>query len=118
LAYPAGTHVWEIDLDKQRFPYLNDHRIQGALAIPVSVYIEMAQAAAVEAFGPGMHMLTELDLKKLLLLPERGAQKVQVVLSTAEKKSIMFHVYSHSAGLPEQPRNLWTLHASGKIRLN
>lgn len=118
LAYPAGTHVWEVDLDKQRLPYLSDHRIQGALAVPVSVYIEMAQAASAEAFGAGTHTLAELDLKKLLLLPERGAQKVQVVLSTAENKSVHFHVYSHSAGMPEQPRNQWTLHASGKIRLN
>jgi acyl transferase domain-containing protein len=118
LAYPAGTHVWEVDLDKQRLPYLSDHRIQGALAVPVSVYIEMAQAASAEAFGTGTHTLAELDLKKLLLLPEHGAQKVQVVLSTVENESVHFHVYSHSAGMPEQPRNLWTLHASGKIRLN
>jgi acyl transferase domain-containing protein len=110
--------MWEVDLDAQRLPYLQDHRIQGAQALPVSVYVEMAQAASTEAFGTSSHVLTELQLKKLLLLPERGAQKVQVVLSSVAHEQVDFHVYSHSAGIPDQPRNLWTLHASGKIRLN
>jgi acyl transferase domain-containing protein len=118
LVYPTGLHVWEVELDKQRLAYLNDHRIQGALAVPVSMYIEMAQAASAEAFGSRTQMLAELELKKLLFLPEQGAQKVQVVLSTDVQEQVSFHVYSHSAGMPEQPRNLWTLHASGKIRLN
>jgi len=51
LAQPAGLHVWEVALDKRRLPYLSDHRIQGAMALPVSVYVEMAQEAVVEAFG-------------------------------------------------------------------
>ena len=118
LVYPARVHVWESSLDKQRLPYLTDHRIQGAIALPVSVYVEMAQAATVEAFGPGNHVLTEIELKKLLLLPEKGAQKVQVVVSSDANEQVAFQVYSHSIGVPEQPRNKWTLHASGKIRHN
>jgi acyl transferase domain-containing protein/acyl-CoA synthetase (AMP-forming)/AMP-acid ligase II/acyl carrier protein len=159
LVYPTGLHgngqpqglpihVWEVELDKQRLAYLNDHRIQGALAVPVSLYIEMAQAASTEAFGSRVHQLAELELKRVLFLPEHGTQKVQVVLSTDAQEGDMyaggqqsarmdrgpipdqhtlrpsttsqvsFHVYSHSAGMPEQPRGSWTLHASGKIRLN
>jgi acyl transferase domain-containing protein/acyl-CoA synthetase (AMP-forming)/AMP-acid ligase II/acyl carrier protein len=151
LVYPTGLHeggqpqglplhVWEVELDKQRLAYLNDHRIQGALAVPVSMYIEMAQAASTEAFGSRAQMLADLELKRVLFLPEHGTQKVQVVLSTdvqegdtysegqrpaglaslrpSARSQVSFHVYSHSAGMPEQPRNSWTLHASGKIRLN
>ncbi len=116
LVHPTGVHVWEIALDKQRLPYLSDHRIQGAMALPVSVYVEMAQAATVEAFGPGNHILTDIELKKLLLLPEKGSQKVQIVLSSDVSDAVTFNVYSHSAGVPDQPHNLWTLHATGKIR--
>lgn len=118
LVHPVGIHVWETALDKQRLPYLSDHRIQGAMALPVSVYVEMAQAATVEVYGPGAHVLTELELKKLLLLPEQGPQKVQVVLSSDANEHVSFQVYSHAAGLPEQPHNQWTLHATGKIRPN
>lgn len=119
LVYPASMHIWETALEKQRLPYLNDHRIQGVMAVPISVYIEMIQAAATEAFGQGPHVLKEIELKKLLLLPELGAQKVQVVLSalasTQDARHLSFHVYSHATGAPEQPRNSWTLHASGQI---
>jgi acyl transferase domain-containing protein/acyl-CoA synthetase (AMP-forming)/AMP-acid ligase II/acyl carrier protein len=115
LVHPAGVHVWESSLDKQHLPYLNDHRIQGAMALPVSVYVEMAQAAMVAAFGAGAHVLAEIELKKLLLLPEKGAQRVQVVLSPEANEHVSFHVYSHSVGVPDQPRTAWTLHASGKI---
>jgi acyl transferase domain-containing protein/acyl-CoA synthetase (AMP-forming)/AMP-acid ligase II/acyl carrier protein len=116
LVHPAGVHVWETMLDRQRLPYLNDHRIQGAMAVPVSVYVEMAQAATVEVLGAGASVLTEIAIKKLLLLPEKGPQKVQVVLSSDANEHVSFHVYSHSAGVPEQPRTAWTLHATGKIR--
>jgi acyl transferase domain-containing protein/acyl-CoA synthetase (AMP-forming)/AMP-acid ligase II/acyl carrier protein len=121
LVFPTGVHVWETALDKQRLPYLSDHRIQGAMAVPVSLYVEMAQAATVEVFGPGAphaYRLSEIELKKLLLLPEQGPQKVQVVLSSDANEHVLFHVYSHSVGVPDQPRHLWTLHASGKIRHN
>jgi acyl transferase domain-containing protein len=124
LAHLTGTHVWEIALDKRRLPYLSEHRIQGAMALPISVYIEMAQAATVEVFGPGKHILAELELKKILLLPEKGSQKVQVVLASDADEQIFFHVYSHSPEIEKsytpthsQTRlKAWTLHATGKIR--
>ena len=115
LVYPQGTHVWETTLDGQRLPYLHDHRIQGAMAAPISLYIEMAQAAASEALGTDAHVLADIELKKLLLLPEHGTQKVQVVLASEANNDVSFSVYSHAAGVPEQPRQQWTLHASGKI---
>jgi len=112
VAYPAGTHVWETLLDSQRFPYLNDHRIQGAMALPISVFVELAQAAAVEVFGPGSHILSELELRQLLLLPERDAQRLQVIFAGTQEQ-LSFQVYSHADG--QEERHLWTLHASGKI---
>ena len=115
LVYPPGLHVWETALNAQQLPYLSEHRIQGAMAVPVSVYIEMAQAATVEALGPGPHALTNIELKKLLFLPEQGTQKVQVVLAADTREQVSFHVYSHALGTPDQPHDAWTLHATGKI---
>jgi len=115
LTYPTGIHVWETELDKQQLPYLSDHRIQGAIALPISAYIEMIQAAALEAFGQGLRVLKEIELKKILFLPEQGAQKVQIALSTDAQKHISFHISSHPPGAPEQPRDQWALHATGEI---
>jgi acyl transferase domain-containing protein len=115
LAHPTGSHVWETAFDKHSRPYLNDHRVEGVMALPVSVYLEMAQAAAREALGAGPYVLTEIELKKLLLVPEQGVQKVQVVLSSEGKNRASFHVYSHATGEDAQPHHVWTLHATGKI---
>ena len=49
--HPAETHFWEVTLDKRALPYLDDHRIEGVAVLPASAYVEMALAAAVEAFG-------------------------------------------------------------------
>ena len=114
LVHPAHIHVWESALEKRRLPYLNDHRIQGAIALPISAYVEMAQAATAEAFGKGKHVLKEIELKKLLLLPEKGSQKVQVILSSDSNEQVSFHIYSHVAGAA--PSQDWTLHATGKIK--
>ncbi len=84
------------------------------MALPISVFIELAQAAAVEVLGPGTHILSELELRQLLLLPERNAQRLQVIFARTQEQ-LSFQVYSHPAGREEQPRHLWTLHASGKI---
>lgn len=115
LVHPAHIHVWESALNKQHLPYLNDHRIQGAMALPISAYVEMAQAATTEAFGEGKHVLKEIELKKLLLLPEKDSQKVQVVLSSDTNDQVSFHIYSHVAEAANQPKTDWTLHATGKI---
>jgi acyl transferase domain-containing protein/acyl carrier protein len=113
VVHPAHIHVWESALEQQRLPYLNDHRIQGAIALPISAYVEMAQAATTEAFGTGKHVLKEIELKKLLLLPEKGSQKVQVILSSDSNEQVSFHIYSHVADAA--PSQDWTLHATGKI---
>ncbi len=113
VVHPAHIHVWESALEKRRLPYLNDHRIQGAIALPISAYVEMAQAATIEAFGKGKHLLKEIELKKLLLLPEKGSQKVQVILSSDSNEQVSFQIYSHVADVASNQD--WTLHATGKI---
>jgi acyl transferase domain-containing protein/acyl-CoA synthetase (AMP-forming)/AMP-acid ligase II/acyl carrier protein len=116
LVHPVSMHVWESTLDVQNLPYLKDHRIQGAIALPISAYVEIAQAATCEAFGRRKHVLQEIELKKLLLLPEKGSQKVQVVLSSNANNQTAFQIYSHTVGAPDQPHEQWTLHAAGKIQ--
>jgi hypothetical protein len=78
----------------------------------------MAQAATAEVFGVGGYKLTGIELKKLLLLPEKGTQRVQIVLSSDANEQLTFHVYSHSVGVTEQPRSAWILYATGKISHN
>ena len=68
--HPAETHFWETTLDKKSLPYLDDHRIQGVAVLPASAYVEMALAAAVEAFGAQSVALKDIEFRKALFLPE------------------------------------------------
>lgn len=112
LASPAGSHVWEIELDHQRFSYLIDHRVQDIAVAPVALYIELARAAAAEVFGRGPLTLSRLEFKKALFLPDEGSQKVQMVFSPEANGEMNFACYSYSDGEPRQ----WMLHATGTIR--
>ena len=118
LAHPAGVYVWETELSQGRFPYLGGHRIQGAAVVPMSVYVEMAQAAAAEALGAGRYRLTRLELKKILAEPERGARLVQVFLCPEGQGTAAFQVFSRAEPDPEANgpgRTDWHLHATGTV---
>jgi len=110
-AHPAGSHFWEVTLDKRALPYLDDHRIQGVAVLPASAYLEMALAAAVEVFGEQSVALKEVEFHRALFLPENGTHTIQVILSPGVDGAASFHIYSRPG---EQASKSWTLHATGK----
>jgi acyl transferase domain-containing protein/acyl carrier protein len=110
-AHPAGSHFWEVTLDKRALPYLDDHRIQGVAVLPASAYLEMALAAAVEFFGEQSFVLKDVEFDRALFLPESGTHTIQVILSPGADGAASFHIYSRPG---EQASKSWTLHATGK----
>ena len=110
----SALPVWEVDLDGASPPYLGDHRIQGAVLLPGTAYVEMALAAASEALGADRRILSEIVFHKALVLPERETRKVQVILSPKAEGEATFSVYSRpkEAG---RSRDAWSLHASGRV---
>ena len=116
LASSSGDHFWECRLNRQTVPpFVLDHRVQGAVLLPGAAYVEMALAAALEIFGAGPWVLSEMQFHKALFLPENVTRCVQSVLSTAAPGEGTFQVYSRPsrrAGSDEEP---WVLHAAGRI---
>jgi myxalamid-type polyketide synthase MxaE and MxaD len=110
-AHPAGSHFWEVPLDKRSLPYLDDHRIQGVAVLPASAYLEMALAAAVEVFGDQPFALKDIEFHKALFLPESGTHTIQVILAPGADGAASLHIYSRPG---EQAVKAWTLHATGK----
>jgi acyl transferase domain-containing protein len=115
LAYPPESYVWETTLDKQRFPYLNNHRIKGKMVIPLSLYIEMIHAASMKIFETRFSKLAKIELKKVLFLPENTSLILQTVINAQTKEAANFSIYSRSSEEQEEASTSWTLHASGKI---
>jgi acyl transferase domain-containing protein/acyl-CoA synthetase (AMP-forming)/AMP-acid ligase II/acyl carrier protein len=112
-AHPTPVHVWEADIDKDNPGYLSDHRLTNTVIFPGTGYVELGLAAAAEALG-GRPTLSDVQLQKAMMLPEKGERTLQVVLTPSDAAAT-FHVFSRAAGA-DQSRDSWVLHATGVVR--
>ncbi len=112
-----ATHVWEGVLDRTRLPYLDDHRIQGAVVFPAAAYTEMVVAAASELFGDRPCVLTDVAYEVPLLI-NAGALRSQVVISMSTEDHGTFAVYTRPADSARGPHSAaaWVRHVSGRLR--
>ena len=84
----------------------------GAVLLPGSGFVELALAAAERV---GLDTVEELTIEAPLVVPERGAVQLQVLvgaLEESQRRSLSVH--ARSAGDGEEG---WTRHASGSLRL-
>jgi acyl transferase domain-containing protein len=113
----ANIHIWESCLDAARLPLLQQHRLQGTTAFSLFTYAEIALAAAAEAFGQASYRLHQLQIAKMLLLPEHESRKIQFILEAKGEQKIEFRLYSHmDTHIPEDDERAWTLHATGMLQ--
>ncbi|MEK7785835.1 MAG: acyltransferase domain-containing protein, partial [Chloroflexota bacterium] len=108
----ADTYFWEIELGLDALPYLADHRVQDSAILPAAAFVEMALAAASEAFGKESHELIAVAFKEALVIREDDVRTAQVVISPETIGVAAFQVLSREPG-----QSSWLLHAEGKIRV-
>ncbi|MEV7954852.1 amino acid adenylation domain-containing protein [Streptomyces sp. NPDC088141] len=105
------THTeptWHTTLDTERLPYLDDHRIQSTVVFPAAGYLEMA-VQAVRSLTGGTHaVLTDIELRRALFLPEGEDRAVRLSLSP---QNAVFTIASAEEGGGER-----AVHASGVVR--
>ncbi|WP_131732486.1 type I polyketide synthase [Actinomadura formosensis] len=105
----SGGLVFTSRLSVRSHPWLADHTIGGVVVVPSAGLVELAVRAGDEA---GCAVLGELVVENLLVLPEHGGVRVQVVLSgPADDGSRTVDVYS----LSEDGADVWTRHATGQL---
>jgi myxalamid-type polyketide synthase MxaE and MxaD len=110
------THFWESTLDSSAQSYLDDHRVEGLTVLPAALYVEMALAAAVEAFPSQSFVLRDMEFRKALFILEGGTRTLQVILSPGAGADAAASVYIYSCpGDMEQANRSWTLHATAKV---
>lgn len=108
VADEPDKQVWELTLDPARFPWLEDHRVQGPIVFPGAGYLDMVLGCAEDAFGEGSYSLEEVEFRRaLFVFDDRPAPVVQVVLTPA----LDYSVYSRQDGDED-----WTLHSVGRVR--
>ncbi|MFD0890039.1 acyltransferase domain-containing protein, partial [Streptosporangium algeriense] len=74
--------TWEVKLDTEALPYLDDHRIQGNALFPAAGYLEMATQAVLAMTGGTEAALADVELRKALFLPEGEVRTVQLSFSS------------------------------------
>lgn len=104
----AVAPAWELQVIKRRLPYLDDHRIQGAVVMPGAAFIEMVLVAAREAFGAGTYVLENIEFHKALFLPEDDEPVLQTVLNP---ETASFDIY----GRANEQATEWVRHASARL---
>ncbi|MDT5154347.1 MAG: hypothetical protein QOI01_6080, partial [Mycobacterium sp.] len=115
-AADQGTHFWETDLSARAFPYLSDHRVQGATVMPAAGFSEMALAAATEVFGAGRHTVRHLQFQKALFLADDQPKTIQLALSLVTPGEASVKFFTVQPGEAQDP-SASTLHVTGTIAI-
>ncbi|WP_410631808.1 SDR family NAD(P)-dependent oxidoreductase [Amycolatopsis sp. cmx-4-83] len=98
-------------LSVRTHPWLADHAVQGTVLLPGTAFVELALRAADEV---GCAAIEELTLAAPLILPPKGAVRVQVAVGAADddgKRPVTVH---SATGDDDQA---WQLHATGTLAL-
>ena len=110
----AGSQaVYESVVSRVEEAWLYDHRAMGKALVPGAGLAELMRAAGEQAFETSAIEVSGVVFQAPLMLPERGGQRVQVVLEQGEDGA-QATVYSQAASAKVE--DTWTPHASAQVR--
>ncbi|NUO83608.1 polyketide synthase dehydratase domain-containing protein, partial [candidate division KSB1 bacterium] len=118
LTLPLGNEVvFALPLSTQALPFLDDHRVYGAVVFPATAYLEIAAAAAVEAFGNAIHDVKNFVIQEALVLSEGETAKLHLVIKRNDAGAASFQIFSAAQRGEENGQSVWRLHAQGQVAL-
>ncbi|MFJ5772715.1 type I polyketide synthase, partial [Streptomyces sp. NPDC093094] len=92
-------------------PWLSDHAVGGTVLLPGTAFVDLAMHAGEQTGTP---LLRELSLHAPLVLPPRGAVRVQLTVGAADGDGLR-GVDVHSRPEDESGQLPWTHHATGRL---
>ena len=104
----VAGQVWEMEINQQYQPYLNDHRIDDTTVFPASGYIEIGLALDHFLKGDQATCLEDISFHRALIIDEQESHVMQVE----------FHEHDHSftiSSTTEGDRTNWTENSTGRI---
>jgi len=108
----AVTAQFEATLDVASSPYVDDHRVQGAMVLPATGYLMMACAAGAALLDGAPVVVSDVAFREALFVPDGGARTVQTIAEAEDDGAIRLRVLSQAGGAS----GAWTLHATARIR--
>jgi myxalamid-type polyketide synthase MxaE and MxaD/epothilone polyketide synthase C/epothilone polyketide synthase D len=115
LAGSPGTHVWQAEVSLETHPWLDDHRVQDAVIVPATAYIEMAFAAGGAVLRDGSLVVREIENLKPLILHQGVSHTVQAALVVEDDGRATFTVHSRPRATNARRSLPWTAHVSALV---
>ncbi|GLW99272.1 type I polyketide synthase [Microtetraspora sp. NBRC 16547] len=106
----TGGHLLTGSLSLRTHPWLADHAVQDTVLLPGTAFVELALHAAEEV---GCAAIEELTLAAPLVIPPRGAVRIQVAVGAPDedgRRTLTLHS-AHNETEDER----WSLHATGVL---
>ncbi|MDV5148009.1 SDR family NAD(P)-dependent oxidoreductase [Streptomyces sp. SBC-4] len=98
-------------LSLRTHPWLADHAVSGTVLLPGTAFVELAFRAGDQV---GCDLVEELTLDAPLVLPRRGAVRVQLSVGASDESGRRtFGLYAHPEDAPGEAE--WTRHATGVL---
>jgi len=99
---------WEIELNRNFQPFINDHRVQDHVVFPGAAYVEAGLAIGNAEYGAVPLVIENLCLVRMLAL---NVERERILRTEHYPREFRYIVRSGS--YPE--RNDWTTHATGRL---
>jgi acyl transferase domain-containing protein/NAD(P)-dependent dehydrogenase (short-subunit alcohol dehydrogenase family) len=112
VALEGQARFWEVPISAEHFPYLRDHRLDGAAIMPASGYIEQALEAG-RVVARGNQFVIERVLFRRPLPIDPSAHRVAQLSIVESTGALSFSIASR----PHSTRE-WSVHATGAIRIS
>jgi acyl transferase domain-containing protein/acyl carrier protein len=107
----SGLHpTWEAELSTAAVPFVGDHQVQGQILVPAAVFIEMALAAAKEAYGSSDYRVDNLAVRQALILDQTCDPVLRTTLNR-DAGTLEFAAFTTTSG--GEPK--WTLTATAEL---
>ncbi|WP_342374010.1 type I polyketide synthase [Myxococcus stipitatus] len=97
LSHQPGTHVWQMDVGDSDLSWVADHRVQEAVVLPGTAWVDIALGAARRVLGEGRHVLSRLVCVQPVFLPAEGARTLQVVMTERPSGGADFQCFALDA---------------------
>jgi acyl transferase domain-containing protein/acyl carrier protein len=107
----ARQSFWDVLLDLDAAPYLDDHRVEGRRVLPASLYLELALAVCAEIWPDAPCALEEVELRAPLQLPRDARVALQLVLTREDEGVGSLRISSRDAA----GEGGWTLRARARL---
>lgn len=109
----AGRDTFELLLSPSATPWLVDHRVVDRVVVPATAWLELLRAGAREVTGSSSVALTNIEIRRAMLLDEHESRRVQVVAESREDR-LEVEVFGRTPGAGAR----WVGHARAQVRLD